>query len=106
MVFTQVPVCQQWLMEQKVPMLTGMQIRMARAAMRLRVDDVARMAGLPWARLQHLERQDGPLTGDDATLAALRSFYCERGAIFVDGHADVLPSVQVRADWSDKADQS
>ena len=38
--------------------ITGRQIRMARMALKLRVDDLAKESGVTWARLQTMERSD------------------------------------------------
>tara|TARA_B110000967_G_C18398561_1_gene323444 strand:- start:4 stop:246 length:243 start_codon:yes stop_codon:yes gene_type:complete len=39
-------------------MITSRQIRMARACMRWTVDDLSNKSGIPWARLQYLEKVD------------------------------------------------
>ena len=38
--------------------ITGQQIRMARVALKWRVDDLSKYSELPWARLQKFERTD------------------------------------------------
>ena len=38
--------------------ITGRQIRMARVALKWRVDDLSKKCGVPWARLQLFERTD------------------------------------------------
>ena len=38
--------------------ITGRQIRMARIALKWRVDDLAKESGVTWARLQTMERTD------------------------------------------------
>ena len=38
--------------------ITGRQLRMARVAMKWRVDDLSKKCGVPWARLQLFERSD------------------------------------------------
>ena len=38
--------------------ITGTQIRMARAILKWRVDDLSKQANLTWARIQQMERSD------------------------------------------------
>lgn len=77
-------------------MLTGTQLRMARAALRLRIDDVADRTGLAWARLQQWERQDGPLSGDPAALDTLAAFFAALGVAFLAETAEHLPGIALR----------
>ena len=47
--------------------ITGQQIRMARVALKWRVDDLSKYSELPWARLQKFERTDDFLPNDAKT---------------------------------------
>ncbi len=85
------------------PMLTGMQIRMARAALRLKIDDISERANIPWARLQRLEHEDGPTSANEETLENLRAFFAGRGVEFIGGGGDLLPGVALHEDWSRRA---
>ena len=39
-------------------LISGRQIRMARAALGWRVDDLSKKSGVPWARIQKIERNN------------------------------------------------
>ena len=51
--------------------ITGKQLRMARVALKLRVDDLSKKTGIPWARLQLFERSEDELIG------IREPFHCE-----------------------------
>ena len=53
--------------------ITGLQIRMARAALRLRVDDLSKITGVSWARIQQIERNDGKTEGVDEKLKIIKN---------------------------------
>ena len=38
--------------------ITGMQLRMARVALKWRVDDLSKATGVGWARIQNMEKSD------------------------------------------------
>ena len=38
--------------------ITGMQLRMARSALKWRVDDLSKASGVGWARIQNMERSN------------------------------------------------
>lgn len=67
--------------------VTGAQVRMARAAVKWTVSDLAERAGLPWARLQQVERADGVPSAKEEVLVALRSALEAEGVIFLSGTA-------------------
>jgi len=52
--------------------ITGLQIRMARAALRLRVDDLSKITGVSWARIQQIERNDSKTEGVDEKLKIIK----------------------------------
>ena len=52
--------------------ISGLQIRMARAALRLRVDDLSKITGVSWARIQQIERNDGKTEGVDEKLKIIK----------------------------------
>ena len=73
---------------------------MARAALRLKVDDVAETAGIPWARLQRMERQDADLPNDSDSVSRLEAFFVARGVRFLQGGSGLLPGVALCEGWA------
>ncbi len=65
-------------------LISGRQIRMARAALGLRVDDLSKKSGVQWARIQKIERNDGVSEGNDDKLLAIKQVFEENGIIFCD----------------------
>lgn len=74
--------------------LTGTQIRMARAALRWRIDHLADATGLTYARLQRMERDDGSPGASPEQLEAVRAALTAAGVVFLD--ADGALGVGVR----------
>ncbi len=87
-------------------MVTGIQLRMARAALRLKIDDVAEQLEIPWARLQRMERQDDSLSIDPDALSRLEAFFDARGVCFTSGNGSLLPGVALRGEWATAAPAS
>ena len=65
-------------------MITGRQIRMARIALRWRIDDLSKKSGIPWARIQKLERIDGLPENGQEKIEPLEKVFKENGIIFID----------------------
>ena len=63
-------------------LISGRQIRMARAALGLRVDDLAKKTGVQWARIQKIERNNNISEGSDDKLLAIKKFFEENGIVF------------------------
>jgi transcriptional regulator with XRE-family HTH domain len=75
-------------------MLTGMQIRLARAALRWRVDDLADASGISWARIQQMEREDDVPSAPEKHLKKVRKIFEEHGIVFLDQDKNGLVGVQ------------
>ena len=54
--------------------ITGRQLRMARIALKWRVDDLAHESGVNWAKLQKMERTDDNLEFDDRVQKLINLF--------------------------------
>jgi len=54
--------------------ITGQQIRMARVALKWRVDDLSKKCNVNWARIQQLERIDDFLPENDTIFALIELF--------------------------------
>lgn len=78
-------------------MITGAQIRMARAALHWTVAQLADKAELNWARAQVLERTDGIPTVSEDTLAKIRLVFEQSGIVFIDGDPQIGPGVRLRS---------
>tara|TARA_B100000035_G_C20560798_1_gene362412 strand:- start:159 stop:416 length:258 start_codon:yes stop_codon:yes gene_type:complete len=65
-------------------LISGRQIRMARAALGLRVDDLSKKSGVQWARIQKIERNDEISEGNDEKLLAIKQVFEENGIVFCD----------------------
>lgn len=63
-------------------LISGRQIRMARAALGLRVDDLAKRSGVQWARIQKIERNNNISEGSDDKLLAIKKVFEENGIVF------------------------
>jgi transcriptional regulator with XRE-family HTH domain len=60
-------------------MLTGEQLRAARAILKLTREDLGREAGISAATIKRLEAVDGQLSGHTSTLRALASYFEGKG---------------------------
>lgn len=76
-------------------MLTGTQIRMARVALHWKIDDLAEKTGVPWARLQKVERGNGVPDVPPETMAALRRVFEDAGIVFIPESESAGPGVAV-----------
>ena len=77
-------------------MLTGTQIRMARAVLQWRVDDLAKESEVPWARIQQLERCNDVLNSSDEILTAIIQAFELHGIDFVNEDENWAPTVRIR----------
>jgi DNA-binding Xre family transcriptional regulator len=75
-------------------MLTGMQIRMARAALRWRVDKLADSSGISWANIQKMEKEDDVPSAPEQHLQKVKNIFEEHGVIFLDQDKDGRVGVQ------------
>ncbi|MDA8637432.1 helix-turn-helix domain-containing protein [Rhodospirillales bacterium] len=83
--------------------LTGMQVRMARVALRWRVDDLAEHSGVQWARLQQIERADGAPSAYPEVMNALKLAFEKHGVEFLSGDESHQSYIKLKTD-SNKVD--
>jgi transcriptional regulator with XRE-family HTH domain len=69
-------------------MLTGEQIRAARALARLEQTDLAKASGISVPTIKRLEMLRGPISANTGTEAAIRKAFLEAGVIFIDEDGD------------------
>jgi predicted transcriptional regulator len=75
--------------------ITGRQLRMARACLKYRVDDISKKTGVPWARVQFYERTDEELELSDK-LDNIIKFFESKKIVFYSGSDDFLPYVKIK----------
>lgn len=76
-------------------MLTGQQIRMARAALKWSARELAERTGLAMKTIQRIEAEDGSPTSYSSTLSELKSCLESAGIEFI-GTPDDGPGIRVR----------
>lgn len=76
-------------------MITGAQIRAARAALRMSSAELARVAGVGQQTIKRFELVDGIPPSRSATLAAVRAALEDAGVEFV-GSAEDGPGIRMR----------
>lgn len=86
-------------------MITGLQIRMARAALRWKVDHVADAAEISWAMAQKLERTDDVPNVREDVLSKVCAAFENAGIVFEaeteTGHGTVRLTKRPTADGDD-----
>lgn len=75
-------------------MLTGLQIRIARAALRWSAQDLAERSGLALKTIQRLETFDGIPASHTVTVATIRSALEAAGIEFIGGPDDA-PGIRI-----------
>jgi|TARA_B110000046_G_C12880941_1_gene350085 hypothetical protein len=75
--------------------ITGRQLRMARVSMKLRVDDLSKKTGVPWARVQLLERDDKELS-DNEKVQKIIKFFEDNKVVFEEGNEEYLPFIRIK----------
>jgi transcriptional regulator with XRE-family HTH domain len=76
-------------------MITGEQLRAARAMLKIEQGELAELSGVSVETIKRLERMDGPLRAHAITLHNLQSILEREGAIFIP-EDDNLPGVRLR----------
>lgn len=76
-------------------MLTGEQIKAARALVRIEQKQLAEMAGISFDTVKRLEMIRGPISANTATEAAIRRAFSEAGVLFIDENGEG-PGVRLR----------
>ena len=69
-------------------MLTGEQLKAARALVRMEMKAVAEAAGLSFDTVKRLEMVRGPISANTNTEAALRRAFRDVGVIFIDENGE------------------
>jgi transcriptional regulator with XRE-family HTH domain len=69
-------------------MLTGEQIRAARALARIEQAQLAELAGLSLPTIKRLERMVGLINANTSTEAAIRRAFGEAGVLFIDENGE------------------
>ena len=69
-------------------MLTGEQLKAARALVRMEMKAVAEAAGLSFDTVKRLEMFRGPISANTNTEAALRRAFRDVGVIFIDENGE------------------
>ena len=75
--------------------ITGRQLRMARVSLKYRVDDLSKKTGVPWARLQLLERSDTDLEQNEKVEKIIK-FFEDNNIVFEGGDEEYLPFIKVK----------
>jgi transcriptional regulator with XRE-family HTH domain len=79
----------------KMLLVTGAQLRAARALVRMEQEKLAASAGISAATIRNLENSEGPLNARTGTLRALQHALEEAGVVFL-GDDDGGPGVRLR----------
>ena len=77
-------------------MITGLQIRSGRAALRLSAEDLAALSGVSARTIIRMEAEDGPPVSTRANLQAVRSALESAGIEFI-GTPDDRPGIRISA---------
>tara|TARA_Y100000022_G_scaffold133902_1_gene116287 strand:+ start:357 stop:596 length:240 start_codon:yes stop_codon:yes gene_type:complete len=75
--------------------ITGKQLRMARVALKLRIDDLSKKTGVPWARLQLFERSEDELKLDERNQEII-NFFERSNVVFEEGNDEYLPFIKMK----------
>ena len=65
-------------------MLTGQQIRAARAMLKWTAKDLAERSGLSWDTIQRMDSSDGPLPGRAVNVDKVKRAFEDAGVIFLE----------------------
>lgn len=76
-------------------MLTGEQIRAARALVRMEQTQLATAADISVETVKRLERTEGPISANTTTEAAIRRAFSEAGVLFIEENGEG-PGVRLR----------
>ncbi len=73
--------------------ITGMQLRMARIALKWRVDDLSKESGIGWARIQNMEKSNDPI--DNEQINEIAETLLKKGISFFDGDEKNQPYIKL-----------
>lgn len=74
--------------------ITGMQLRMARVALKWRVDDLSKATGVGWARIQNMEKSDESI--QNPQIDKIISILNAKGITFVENEDNYLAYIKVK----------
>jgi predicted transcriptional regulator len=75
-------------------MITGLQIRSARAALRLSIEELATLTGVSSRTIKRMEAEDGQPVSTRANLMAIRTSFEAAGIEFI-GTPDDRPGIRI-----------
>ena len=78
-------------------MLTGEQLRAARAMLKIEQGELADLSGVSVETIKRLERIEGPISANSTTLDSLQKALERDGAVFLPENGG-LPGVRIRRD--------
>jgi transcriptional regulator with XRE-family HTH domain len=78
-------------------MMTGEQLRAARAMLKMEQGELAELSGVSIETIKRLERMDGPLNAQAMTLHGLQTILEGEGVIFLPENGN-LPGIKLRRD--------
>lgn len=73
--------------------ITGMQIRMARIALKWRVDDLSKASEVGWARIQNMEKSNDPISNEQ--INQITETFLKKGINFFDGDDQTHPYIKL-----------
>ena len=73
--------------------ITGMQLRMARSALKWRVDDLSKASGVGWARIQNMEKSNEKIENEQKNKVI--DTLTNKGISFEE-EEDFLPYVKIK----------
>lgn len=71
-----------------------MQLRMARLALKWRVDDLSKKSDVSWARIQNMERSDDVIINEQ--IKKIIDVFHENNVIFFEEEKNFLPYIKVK----------
>ncbi len=75
--------------------ITGQQLRMARIALKWRVDDLSKKSDVNWAKIQQLERSDDFLPENDR-LQKIIDLFLNNNIIFLEETNEHKPGILIK----------
>lgn len=75
-------------------MITGLQIRSARAALRLSIEELATLTGVSSRTIKRMESEDGQPVSTRANLMAIRTYFEAAGIEFI-GTPEDRPGIRI-----------
>ena len=77
-------------------MITSNQIRMARALLKLTVDDLSNRTNIPWARIQFLEKAEILLDSHREKFEIIKKVFEKEGVVFIDEVDNLSETIKMK----------